>query len=243
MIKLVQNEIHNIKNEVKNLDSKTTIIFLSSIILFTISWYFSNPKFFRESFTFIEQDNLILEELSSFVYWFLLDFLLFFIIPVYAIKLIFREELKDFGISFANLKVGILYTFIAILIFIPIVILVSNSENFTEYFPLMNSAKNDLIVFLVYEIFFLAFIFSWEFIFRGYILFGLEKKFGLYAIFIQMIPFVLLHSGKPFIETFSSIFGGLFLGYLALRTRSMLYGFLIHYLILVALDLLGFIKN
>ena len=144
--------------------------------------------------------------------------------------------------SFANLKVGILYAFIAIIIFIPIIILVSNSENFREYFPLMNSAKEELIVFLVYEIFFLAFIFSWEFIFRGYILFGLEKKFGLYAIFVQMIPFVLLHSGKPFIETFASIFGGLFLGYLALRTRSMLYGFLIHALILVALDLIALLK-
>ena len=242
MWKIIHSEFNQLSKEIKTLDKKVVIVFLSSIILFTISWYFANPKFFRESFTFIKQEDIVLEELTSFVYWFMLDFLLFFIIPVYVIKLIFKEELKDFGMSFTNLKVGVLYTFIAILIFISIVILVSNSENFREYFPLMNSAKDDLVVFLIYEIFFLTFIFSWEFIFRGYILFGLEKKFGLYAIFIQMIPFVLLHSGKPFIETFASIFGGLFLGYLALRTRSMLYGFLIHALILVALDLIALLK-
>ena len=242
MWKIIHSEFNQLSKEIKTLDKKVVIVFLSSIILFTISWYFANPKFFRESFTFIKQEDIVLEELTSFVYWFMLDFLLFFIIPVYVIKLIFKEELKDFGMSFTNLKVGVLYTFIAILIFISIVILVSNSENFREYFPLMNSAKDDLVVFLIYEIFFLTFIFSWEFIFRGYILFGLEKKFGLYAIFIQMIPFVLLHSGKPFIETFASIFGGLFLGYLALRTRSMLHGFLIHAIILVALDLIALLK-
>lgn len=61
MIKLVQNEIKNIKHELKTLDSKTTIIFISSIILLVISWYFANPKFFRDSVTFLNQDNLLLE--------------------------------------------------------------------------------------------------------------------------------------------------------------------------------------
>ncbi|MCB9250428.1 MAG: CPBP family intramembrane metalloprotease [Ignavibacteriales bacterium] len=107
----------------------------------------------------------------------------------------------------------------------------------------MQSSKDDLLIFIIYELLLLLFLFSWEFIFRGFILFGLEKRFGLYAIFIQMIPFVILHNGKPFLETFASIFGGLFLGYLALRTRSILYGFLIHGVILIALDLLGFINN
>ncbi len=242
MWKLLKSEIIHFSKEIKSLDTKVVTILLISIILFTISWYFANPKFFRESFAFLKQDDLIIEELSSFIYWFLLDFLLFFIIPVYIIKLIFKEDLNSYGISLENIKIGFSYTIIILLLFIPIIILVSNSENFTRYFPLMNSAKDDLLIFLVYEIFFIGFIFSWEFIFRGFILFGLEKKFGMYAIFIQMIPFVLLHSGKPFIETFASIFGGLFLGYLALRTRSMFYGFLIHAVILVALDLIAMLK-
>lgn len=242
MIKLVQNEINNLKLELKKLDSKTTIIFLISIILFTISWYFANPKFFRESFTFVYPDNIIIEELSSFIYWFLLDFLLFFIIPIYLIRLVLKESFKDYGLSFENKNIGFFYLIISILLFIPIIILISNSENFTQYFPLMNSAKDELTIFLIYECFFILFIFAWEFIFRGFMLFGLEKKFGFYSIFIQIIPFVLLHSGKPFIETFASIFGGLFLGYLALRTRSIFYGFIIHAVILIALDLIALLK-
>ncbi|MCB9205830.1 MAG: CPBP family intramembrane metalloprotease [Ignavibacteriales bacterium] len=242
MIKIAQNEIRNIKLELKKLDSKTTIIFLSSIILLTFSWYFANPKFFRESFNFIDQNDIIVEELSSFIYWFLFDFLLFIIIPIYIITLKFKENLKSYGLSFENKKVGFFYLVISILIFIPIIIFVSASENFAEYFPLMNSAKDEIIIFLIYECFFILFIFSWEFIFRGFILFGLEKKFGIYSIFIQMIPFVLLHSGKPFIETFASIIGGIILGYLALRTRSIIYGFLIHAFILITLDFISLLK-
>ena len=42
------------------------------------------------------------------------------------------------------------------------------------------------------------FMLAWEFLFRGYMLFGLEKSTGKSAIFVQAIPFVLLHLEKPF---------------------------------------------
>ena len=42
------------------------------------------------------------------------------------------------------------------------------------------------------------FMLAWEFLFRGYMLFGLEKSIGKSAIFVQAIPFVLLHQEKPF---------------------------------------------
>jgi membrane protease YdiL (CAAX protease family) len=42
-------------------------------------------------------------------------------------------------------------------------------------------------------------------------LFGLEKSIGKSAIFVQAIPFVLLHLGKPFLETLACIPGALFL--------------------------------
>lgn len=67
-------------------------------------------------------------------------------------------------------------------------------------------------------------------------LFGLKEKFGVYSIFIQMIPFVILHNGKPFVETLGAIGGGIFLGFLAFRTGSMLYCFFIHAGIMFVLD-------
>lgn len=73
-------------------------------------------------------------------------------------------------------------------------------------------------------------------------LFGLEKKFGFYAVFIQMIPFVILHNGKPFIETLSAIPGAIALGWLALRTRSFYYCVVVHIGVMYSIDLISVIR-
>ena len=77
---------------------------------------------------------------------------------------------------------------------------------------------------------------------RGFLFFGLEEKFGIYAILIQMIPFVLLHQGKPFIESVGAVFGGIALGYLAYRTRSIWYGIIIHFVVITFMDFISIIR-
>lgn len=242
MWKIIKSESNQLINELKNLEFKTSVIFLSSIVLLTLSWYYSNPNFISKIFSFHKSFELVYEDLTAFSGWFLLDTLLFLLIPTVIILIFFKENLKDYGLKIGNWKTGSIFSILSIILFIPIIFFISSSSLFSNYFPLMESATDNLLVFIIYETLFVLFIFSWEFIFRGFILFGLEKKFGLYSIFIQMIPFVLLHNGKPFMETFAAIFGGLFLGYLALRTRSIFYGFLIHAFILFSLDVITFVN-
>ncbi len=239
----IKLEIVQFITELKKLDNKVLIVFFRSIILLTISWYFSTPVFFDQNFSFHKNFTFSYKDLVSFAYWFMFDSILFFVIPLVIIKFIFNENLKNFGINFKNINIGLGFTVLSFLIFIPIIYLLSRSENFVQYFPLMKNAKEDLLVFIIYEFCFIIFIFSWEFFFRGFMLFGLEKSFGIYSIFIQMIPFVILHNGKPFLETFTAIFGAIILGYFALRTRSLFYGFFIHTFILVSLDIIAFIMN
>jgi membrane protease YdiL (CAAX protease family) len=62
-------------------------------------------------------------------------------------------------------------------------------------------------------------------------LFGYERKFGAHALWLQAVPFALVHIGKPEVETLSTIFGGLAFGWVAWRTRSFLYPFLIHWFV------------
>ena len=85
-------------------------------------------------------------------------------------------------------------------------------------------------------------MFAWEFIWRGFMLFGLEKKFGGYAVLMQMIPFVILHNGKPFLETFGAILGGIALGILALRTRSIYYCVLTHIGVMFSIDIISSLR-
>ncbi|MCB0119328.1 MAG: CPBP family intramembrane metalloprotease, partial [Anaerolineales bacterium] len=82
-------------------------------------------------------------------------------------------------------------------------------------------------------------LFGWEFLFRGWILFTYARKFGPEALWLQAVPFALAHIGKPEVETLSTIFGGFAFGWIAWRTKSFLYPFLIHWFIGVLIILVA----
>ena len=48
---------------------------------------------------------------------------------------------------------------------------------------------------------------GWEYLWRGFTLFGTAHTFGHWAIFVQMIPFAVLHYTKPGPEAFLSVGG------------------------------------
>ena len=118
----------------------------------------------------------------------------------------------------------------------------SATPAFAEKYPHLSSAKSDWNTLFIYEAGMLLYMFAWEFIWRGFMLFGLEKKIGGYAVLMQMIPFVILHNGKPFLETFGAIFGGIALGILALRTRSIYYCVLTHIGVMFSIDLISSLR-
>jgi len=72
---------------------------------------------------------------------------------------------------------------------------------------------------------------AWEFLWRGYLLFGLEPALGPLAVYVQALPFALVHAGKPAVETWSSIAGGVLLGQLCLRCRSFWPAAILHALL------------
>ena len=71
----------------------------------------------------------------------------------------------------------------------------------------------------------------WEFLWRAFMLFGLEPALGDLAIYVQMIPFAIAHVGKPEIETLSSIAGGIIVGYIVRHCRSFWPALALHLLI------------
>jgi membrane protease YdiL (CAAX protease family) len=72
---------------------------------------------------------------------------------------------------------------------------------------------------------------AWEYFFRSFMLFGLDPALGELAIYVQMIPFAIAHSGKPEIETLASIAGGILIGYAVRRCRSFWPAFVLHLII------------
>ncbi len=180
--------------------------------------------------------------LIEYLYWFIGDFFTFFILGILIIKFGFKEKLKDFGLQFGDLKTGLTFSFLFLFVMIILVWIVSATPEFAEKYPHLTSAKSNWNTLLIYEAGMLLYMIAWEFIWRGFMLFGLEKKFGYYSVLIQMIPFVILHNGKPFLETFGAIFGGIALGILALRTRSIYYCIIIHIGVMFSIDIISSLR-
>jgi hypothetical protein len=91
-------------------------------------------------------------------------------------------------------------------------------------------------VFLAYEALFLFYWMGWEYLWRGFLLFGTAPVFGRYAILVQAMPFALLHFNKPLAEGLLSVVGGLALGVLVWRCRAFWIAVPIHAAQMLVLD-------
>ncbi len=162
--------------------------------------------------------------------------LLYFIIPMFIVLVIFRDKPREFGFTFGDWKAGVILTLGGIVLIAPILWLVGRGD------PAMQDYYKPLVAGLPWSTF--LDLFGWEFIFRGWLLFGYARKFGPEALWLQAVPFALAHIGKPEVETLSTIFGGFAFGWVAWRTKSFVYPLLIHWFvasftILVAAGALG----
>jgi membrane protease YdiL (CAAX protease family) len=162
---------------------------------------------------------------------------LYLLIPLAMIVFGFRRPVKEYGFALGDWKAGLLITGAAVLVMAPVIWLVGRSDPaMREYYSWQTNPITPLMTFLS--------LIGWEFLFRGFMLFGYERQFGANAMWLQAVPFAMAHLGKPAVETLSTIFGGFAFGWVAWRTRSFLYPLLIHWFvatftILVAAGVLG----
>jgi membrane protease YdiL (CAAX protease family) len=75
-----------------------------------------------------------------------------------------------------------------------------------------------------------------EFFFRGYMLFTLERAVGPAAIGITILPYCMIHFHKPLPEVLGALVAGFVLGWLALETRSIWGGVLLHVAVALSMD-------
>jgi len=156
-------------------------------------------------------------------YYFIDRMILYLAIPLLITVIIFREAPQNYGASLGDWKAGVVITGAALLIMTPVIWFLGRGD------PTMRSYYQGLSGGLPWTTF--MDLIGWEFFFRGWILFGYARKFGADALWLQAVPFALAHIGKPAVETFSTIFGGFAFGWVAYRTRSFLWPFLIHWYI------------
>ncbi|RME87182.1 MAG: CPBP family intramembrane metalloprotease [Anaerolineae bacterium] len=200
----------------------------------------TNLRFDRHTavLTVVSTLLLMVDHYHRLTPWKVLDRnILYFAVPLGITMLFFRRSPSEYGFRLGDWRVGVPLTLAGMLLIAPVLWLLGRGDvSMREYYAWQLNAAMPLETFLE--------LFGWEFFFRGWLLFGYARRFGAEALWLQAVPFALAHIGKPEVETLSTIFGGFAFGWLAYRTRSFLYPFLLHWFVatftvLVAAGALG----
>lgn len=189
--------------------------------------------------------------LNTFVWWSIGLLLLWVVVPAWIMK---RDGPLPFSVALPRTARGLAMYGGLIAIMIPALYLASKRPDFANTYPLLHPtqlAADGRVVAVswtggllaAYWLCYIAILFSTEFLFRGVILFSLESRLGMTAIGVSVLPYCLIHAHKPLPEAFGSIVAGYVLGYLALRTRSIGGGVLVHCAVAIGMDTMALLAN
>ncbi len=157
-------------------------------------------------------------------------------LPLISVAVL-RIPLRELGFGWGKPKTWLRDIGLLFVIMLPVVFIVSQQPAFKRVYPYFRIAHLGFGYFLLSLAVRLVYMFCWEFLFRGYLLFGFKRKTGATAaVAISTIPFVLMHFGKPAPEVYGSIVAGIALGIVALRGRSFIPCVILHFAVAATLD-------
>lgn len=215
------------------LSTESLYVLLLTPVFLTLHRYLTKPRPFRQFFSGWRSDPYF--EFYSFAWWYVGAGVTLCALPYLTSRVVFGRTWRDLGGGRGTRREARPLA-VAFGVMVIVAIAVGFAPEFARKYPLCDLARTDVRLFLLYQAMYGLYFLAWEFFFREWMLRGLEGDFGSAAIWIQTIPFALLHFGKPMPETLGAIPAGLFLGWIAWRSRSFLYGWLVHWGVAGALD-------
>ncbi len=175
------------------------------------------------------------------------------VVPMLIIKFLFRQSWSEYGLGLPpkgkRRLAGWSFLILTAVAF-PLFWMGARDPAMIREYPIFRPFA-DGTSFLLYELAYLPFFITIEFIFRGYILFGLaacrvaggvavkrgsDIFFGRYALLIALLPYIAWHLGKPIPELWGAIVWGLAAGSLAYACRSIWPVVFSHWLLNVFMD-------
>jgi membrane protease YdiL (CAAX protease family) len=182
-------------------------------------------------------------ELWNLAYWAIWRVIGFLVIPAIAVAAHPRLRFADCGFGVRGFSK---HVWLYAVLFVPVliaVVIVSFTNEFATYYPFYSEAHRSPFDFCTWEGLYVLQFLSLEFFFRGFMIQPLRRVMGSPAIFAMMIPYVMIHFGKPLPECFAAILAGVVLGTLAMKTRSIWAGFLIHVSVALSMDVAAILQN
>lgn len=224
-----------------NVDRRTVLVLVPAALIMVFMQYYGLANHFEELFPGIQAPEGAME-LLKLLWWCAATWLGYLVIPA---LLIWGQgmKLRDFGL---RMPVGGAHLWLYAVLFlgsVPFLVSASSRDSFLDMYPFYRPGLEHPVYWLIFEI---AYVFTFvtvEFFFRGFLIFGLEKRLGDVSVLVAAIPYCMVHFGKPMPETLAAIVGAIVLGTLALRTRSIYGGVIVHQLIALTMDALALLQR
>ena len=236
MLSRLRAEARAFLDVARGVDRQLAVVLTASVVLVLLQVQIADQDFYWTHIS--DRVPAAHQEIGAWAWWFSLQGILGFIIPVALLMAVFKRKPAEIGLGLGDWKLAGLIA----LAYLPVVVVgtwvLSDGEGFRAQYPHFHGAALDWRLFVVYEALFLLYWMGWEYLWRGFVLFGTAPTLGpATAILVQMVPFALLHASKPAAEAYLSILGGIGLGALVWRCRSFWIAVPIHAAQMIALDL------
>jgi membrane protease YdiL (CAAX protease family) len=180
------------------------------------------------------------DELYSYGWWVAARVFGYVLVPLPLWKLLFpQDSLLDMGLRGKGFLSHLWIYGLCLAVVVPAMLIVSSQPDFGTYYPFYKLSSRSWFDFICWESIYFCQFFALEMFFRGWILGALRRNFGAGAVFAMAVPYCMIHYGKPYLEANGAIVAGIVLGSLAMRTRSIYAGFLVHITVAFSMDFLS----
>ncbi len=211
---------------------KAAVVCITAALCLTLAFYLSTPAMMR---TLMGAGDGWMQKL----WWAGTVIVFYLLVPLLVVKCGLRERLSDFGLvmKFPAKDLPLYLGMLGIVLML--VAVFSGTEAFQARYPFYKPAACESLWprFWIWEAVYLLQFVAVEFFFRGFLLHGLRRRMGFMAVFVSMMPYCLVHFGKPLPETLGAILAGIVLGIFSLKSRSILPGVLLHGGVALGMDL------
>lgn len=213
------------------------VVLIVVAVSLSLQEYYGERTFYQLLFPYDKTDTYW--TLKGYGWWSGWRFFGYVVIPVVAIWLLPGQRVRDYYVSPRSFFRHLWIYIGLFLIVLPAVIVAAQTEAFYRTYPFYKYSNRSLFDFWAWQALYALQFLALEFFFRGFMLHGLGRTMGSRAIFVMAVPYCMIHFGKPFPETIGAIIAGIVLGTLAMRTRSIWGGVLIHVGVALTMDLLA----
>jgi membrane protease YdiL (CAAX protease family) len=214
-------------------DRDTAIVLLTAAVCLTLGTYLSR----RDGTGLVDAHT----QMGRLAAWALVWAAAYVVGPLLVIRYVLRRPVRDMGLQLRGAVshwplYAVLYA-----IALPVIVVASFGVSFQAKYPFYDLATHESFWPYLYAwwVLYAAQFVALEFFFRGFLLHGLVPRLGWVSIFVMAVPYNMLHYGKPMPEALVAIVGGVILGSLSLKTRSIWWGASLHIAIALTMDALA----